>query len=211
MAVQLKGINEVDVQADAFLGSLRVDSCPRGPTYSLSTVTGSITAAAAANGCFFALRNSPANLRNVHVSQFRVQYVVTTAFTTAITAARRLSLYRGSGAAASGGTALTAPAQLHPFTPASGVMAVLGGDARVSSTTSLTVTGITFETQEVESFQLAGYGAAGSLAVFDRRYDSAGSKRLELRPGELIGLRNPAAMGAAGVWQIAIDLEWFEV
>lgn len=211
MAVQLQGVNNVPVQGDSFLGSLRVDPCPRGPSYAISTVTGLIGAAAAANGCFFAFRNGLANPKNIHISQFRIQYTVTTAFTTPVTAGRRLSLYRGSGAAASSGTALTSQAQLNPFSEMSGVAPILGGDVRVSSTASLTVTGITFETQEIESFQLTGFGAASALAVFDRRYDAAGSKRIELRPGELIALRNPVAMDAAGVWQVAIDLEWFEV
>lgn len=211
MAVQLQGINGVNVGGDAFLGSLRIDSCPRAPTYAVSSVTGLIAAAAGANGCFFALRNSLANTRNIHISQFRIQYTVTTAFTTAVVAARRLCLYRGSGAAASGGTTLATPTQMNPFFPISGASATLGGDARISTTGTLTVTGITFETQEFESFQLAGNGAASSINVFDRRYDASGSKRLELSPGQLIGLRNPVAMDAAGVWQVAVDLEWFEV
>jgi hypothetical protein len=211
MAIQIQGVNGVDVKALTYANGMAVSFVPRSDQYALSSCSGLIAAAAAANGCFFAVRNSPGAIKTVYVTQFRVQYTVTTAFTAAVTAGRRLSLYRGTGAAAAGGTALPTPAPYNPLSHASRISATMGGDARIATTGTLTVTGITFETQEIESFQLAGLGAASSLVSFERRYDNGQSNPIVLLPGQLLGLRNPAAMDAAGVWQVAVDIEWYEL
>lgn len=210
MAIQIQGTNSVNVQADSFMGSMRVSTVPRGDGYALSSVTGTIAAAATANSCFFAMRTNPGASKNAYITQLRIQYTTIVVYTTPVTAGRRLAVYRGSAAAASGGTALATAAQMLTTSPTSIVNSANSGDARIASTGGLTVTGITFETQELETFYLTGYGAAGATANFERRYDQAGSSPIILTPGQLIAIRNPAAMDAAGTWQIGVDIEWYE-
>jgi hypothetical protein len=213
MAIQIAGTNGISVQADDYNDSLRVSAVPRGDGYSLAIVTAVLGPATAANSCHFAMRLNPGSTKNAYVTQFRVQWCTTTVFTTAVTAGRRLSLYRGSGAAAATGTAFTAMAKMNTGSAASQFDSASSGDVRMMATgaTGLTVVGITFETQEIESFQLAGLGAAGASFSFERRYDGAGSSPIVLLPGQLLALRNPAAMDAAGVYQLGIDVEWYEL
>ena len=80
---------------------------------------------------------------------------------------------------------------------------------RIATTGALTVTGITFAGPELEQFPLAAYGNAGNVAetVFD--YKATGG--LELLPGELLAIRSPQLMDAAGTWQLTVDMDWTEV
>lgn len=203
-----------DLLGDTYAGSARISPVVKGDAYAISSVSGLFTSGQAINGCQFAMRSSPAAKRNVYITHLRVQWCVTVAFATAVTAGRRLEVYRGSGAAASAGTALATPALLHPYSPPSWCAASMGGDIRIAAATTLTVTGITFETQPIEGFQTAGWGAAAAYVAFERNYDNPGSSPIILRPGELIAVRNVQAMdastGAVANWQIGVEVEWHE-
>lgn len=183
--------------------------------YALSSVTGTIAAALGANSAVFAMRNAPGDgKKNLILTSLVVDWATIVAFTTAITAGRRLALYRGSGAAAAGGTALATAAKKITSDPASQVDSAQGGDARIATTGALTVAGITFEAQEFATLLLAGQGAAGAVKRFEYRFDAErGTEHYPvlLKPGELLAIRNPQAMDAAGTWQISVDAAWEEV
>lgn len=217
MAIQIAGTNGVGVAAEDYNDSLRTTTVPRGDGYALALVTPVYGAATiAANSCWFAFRLNPGSSKTAYITQFRLQWCTIVAFTTPLTVGRRMSLYRGSGASASGGTAVTAMAKMSTASSASQFDSASSGDVRYMTTgaTGLTVAGITFETQELESFQLTGNGTAGSISNQERRYDSPGSSPIVLAAGQLLGLRNPIAVDTtpfAGTFQMGIDIEWYEL
>lgn len=214
MTIQIQGTNSVNVLADTYLGGLRTCTVPRGEGYSLATVTGTVGAVLGINNCIFAMRLNPATTKVAYFTQFRLQWCVTTAFTAPGSSGRRLSLYRGYGAAASTGTALATAAAERSAAATSQFNSGNGGDMRVVAnvtTTGLTTTGITFETQELETCLVAGMGAASTVWTFERRWDAAASTPIQIRAGQVLALRNPVAMDAAGVFVAGIDLEWFEL
>jgi hypothetical protein len=214
MGIQIQGTNAANVLADTYNGSLRATTVPRGDSYAISVVSGTIGAVLAINSCIFAMRVNPATIKDIYITQLRIQWCVTTAFTAPAATGRRLSIYRGYGAAASTGTAIAAAAKMNTGSPASQCDAASGGDMRIVAnvtTAGLTTTGITFETQELETMLVAGFGAAGSTWTFERRYDSPMGAPLQVSAGQLLSIRNPIAMDAAGVFQIGVDLEWYEL
>jgi hypothetical protein len=85
-----------------------------------------------------------------------------------------------------------------------------GGDVRIATTGALTVTGITYETEPLEVMTLMHAGAAG--AFYERVFEwgaNAGSE-VVLNAGQLLAVRNPVVMDAAGIWQLAVNVEWYE-
>lgn len=201
------------VDADAYKLGLRTGVVPRGAGHSISSVTGTIAAALASNSSVFAMRLDPAAGASykAYISRIRLQYTTIVAYATPITAGRRLALYRGAGAAASGGSGLTTAAKRDTADGNSQFNSAEGGDARISSTGLLTVTGITFETQEIRTCSLVHVGAAG--ASFEQSWEfnpGDAAAELVLNQGELLAIRNPAAMDAAGTWQLAVNVDWIE-
>lgn len=182
-----------------------------GVGYGVTGVTGTIAAALAANSSIFAMRLSPATTKKAYIQKIRVDFTTIVAFTTPITAGRRLAIFRGAGAAASGGTAIAgANAQKSTTYADSQFTASNGGDIRIASTGLLTVTGITFETDPFKMLPLSHVGNAGAFIERVWEFHENESEPLILQPGQLIAIRNPAAMDAAGTWQLNVQVEWYE-
>ena len=199
-------------EVDAYKSGQRVTIVGRGASHAVASVTGTIAAALAANSAVFAMRLDPAAGASykAYITRIRLQWTTIVAFTTAITAGRRLSIYRGSGAAASGGTALAGAAKKDT---ADGVSKFdsAGGDMRIATTGALTVTGITFETRELRTMGLTHVGAAGAFLEQIWEFGPTdASGEIVLNQGELLAIRNPAAMDAAGTWQLAVNVDWHE-
>lgn len=183
----------------------------RGNAFSLSSVTGTIAAALGANSSIFTMRLDPgAGNKKAYIERVRLTFTTIVAFTTPITAGRRLAIYRGSGAAASGGTALTTVAKKHSSSADSEVEVAQGGDARISTTGALTVTGITYETNEFATMSLVHVGAAGNFLEEVFEFNASEGAPIVLDPGQLLAIRNPVAMDAAGTWQLSIRTDWYE-
>lgn len=198
----------VDVEADKKASRLVI--APRGKAYSVSSVTGTIAAALAANSSVFAMRLDPGSPLLAFIERIRLQYTTIVAYTTPVTANRRLAVYRGSGAAASGGTALATAAQKDSTSSPSECNSAQGGDIRISTTGALTVTGITYETQEFATMPLVHVGAAGAYSEVIFEFATTESSPIILQPGQLLAVRNPVAMDAAGTWQLAVRVDWHE-
>lgn len=192
--------------------AIRSCTVPRSSrNFSLAATTGTIAAALTANSAVFAMRLDPgAGSINAYIERIHIHYTTIVAYTTPVTAGRRLALYRGSGAAASGGTAITAVAKKDSASIDSEVETAQGGDARIATTGALTVTGITFETNQVAEASLTHVGAAGGFLEEVWEFSATESAPLVLAPGQLIAIRNPAAMDAAGTWQLAVRVDWHE-
>lgn len=198
------------VAVEAGINAARVTHVARGTGFGIAATTGTLTAAIAANSTFFAMRLDPGSAVRAFVERIRVEYTTIVAYTTAVTAGRRLALYRGSGAAASGGTAIAAAIAKHSASNTSEFNSANGGDIRISTTGALTVTGITYEANALRELSLTHLGAAGASRDLVWEFSAHESQPIQLEPGQLIGIRNPAAMDAAGTWQLAVSVDWYE-
>lgn len=183
----------------------------RGTGFSVSGATGTIAAALTANNTIFAMRIDPsAGAIRAYIERIRIQFTTIVAFTTPVTAGRRLAIFRGTGAAAAGGAALV-PAKKLASSTDSEFTAAAGGDIRIATTGGLTQTGITFEADPIRTMSLVHVGGAGGF--YDRTFEfgNGESAPIQLEAGQLLAIHNPAAMDAAGTWQAVVDVDWYEV
>lgn len=184
----------------------------RGNGYSTSAVTGTMAAALAANSSIFAMRlDVGAGDIRAYIERVRIQFTTIVAFTVPVTAGRRLALFRGSGNNTAGGTAITTMVKKNSATsPLSEFDTAQGGDVRISATSALTVTGITYEAEPIAIMQLVHVGAVGGFYEWIFEFNANGSAPLVLQPGQLLALRNPQVMDAGGTWQACIKVDWYE-
>lgn len=197
-------------QAKVEAGSLRTTLVGRGDAYAVSTVTGTVGAVLGANSSVFAMRLDPSSARLAFIERIRLQYTTIVAYTTPLNAGRRLALFRGSGAAPSGGTAIATSVAKNTASAASEFNTSQGGTINVATTGALTVTGITFEADPIRTMSLVHVGNAGNYAEMLWEFHASECAPLVLQPGQVLAIRNPAAMDAAGTWQLAINVDWHE-
>jgi len=189
----------------------RVVVVSRGTGFGVAGVTGTIAAALAANSSIFAMRLDPSSPNRAFIDRIRMQWTTIVAFTTPLTAGRRLGLFRGSGAATSGGTAIATAVRKHTaFGATSEFDAANGGDIRIAATAALTVTGITYETDPIALVTASHVGAAGGFFEALLEFSASESSEIVLEPGQLLAIRNPVAMDAAGTWQLSVQVQWRE-
>ncbi len=209
----LNSADQLRFQEVESIGAGRQVVVSRGNGFALSATSGTIGATLGANSSIFAMRLSPTSTVNAFIERIRIEVVTIVAFTTPVTAGRRLALFRGSGAAASGGTTLSGAGSILPkrgtadtsqFTTAN------SGDARIATTGALTITGITYETVALAEFGLVHVGNAGNFREVIYDFGGGQAQPIQLTAGQLIAVRNPAAMDAAGTFQITVSVDWHE-
>lgn len=208
MAIIENGATSTQAKVEG--GTMRTMTVARGDTYAVSAVTGVVGAALAANSSVFAMRLDPSSARLAFIERIRLQYTTIVAYTTPLTAGRRLALFRGSGAATSGGTAITTSVTKNTASAASEFNTAQGGDMRVATTGALTVTGITFEADPIRTMSLVHVGNAGNYAEMLWEFHASECAPVVLQPGQVLAIRNPAAMDAAGTWQLVVNVDWHE-
>jgi hypothetical protein len=195
-----------------YRNSLRVSASPVGPSYAVSAISGTIGAALAANSTVFSARFGPgADPLKAYVARIVISWTTIAAFTTPVTAGRRLAVFRGSGATPSAQTAIAAGLKKNNLDPNSRMQTSMAGDIRISGTGGITTTGITFETDPVVTMLVTDLGTAGASRVQTFQFDRSAGSTFVLQPGELIAIRNPQAMDAGGTWQFSVAMDWYEV
>lgn len=182
----------------------------RGYGYGVAGVTGTIAAALAANSPVFAMQvaaqgaqSQPGDRFNAYLDRLRLAFTAIAAFTTPITAGRRLAVFRATGGTAAGGTALGV-ASKDTGAPASQVTAMIAVAGALTG-----ITGI--EANPIAQLDLTAFGTAGARAEF--LYELAEPANVEevLLPGQLLVITNPAVMDAVGTWQLAVnECHWHE-
>ena len=184
----------------------------RGPGFALATQTGTIAAALAQDSIVFAMRadTTASSLIGVYIDRMRLAFQAIVAFTTPITAARRIGIYRAAnpGTEVSGGTAvLTSIRKKDSLGVASTVVL-----AQIATTGALTAGGLVREAAPLAQLDLVSVGAAGARAEFIYELGGGGyPQEWCINPGEYIVVSNPVAMDAAGTWQLSIgELSWYE-
>lgn len=199
----------------------RVAQYGRGHGYSLPAQTGTIAAALAANSVVFAIRcgaqaaaiaADPQSALAMFVQRMRIAFTTITAFTTPITAGRKLGIYRASNPGAEiapGATGSDITASIR--SKVTGSPATVASIACVGTTAGITKNGLVIEAAPIAQLDLTHVGAAGARAEF--LYEqSEPFEAAVVKPGEYLVISNPAAMdGAAGAWQLSIgELYWYE-
>ena len=191
--------------------AMRVTLAPRGYAYSATGVTGTVAAALASGGAVFTMRNDASSAKRVFIDRIRLQYTTIVAYTTAVTAGRRLHLVRStvSSANPSGGTAIVPVAKnsLHTDSECS---TAGGGDTRIATTGALTVTGTTWDTNVIRAVTLVHLGAAGAFGEFLLEFAASESAPVILEPGQALGIVAGQAFDAAGTWNLAVNVDYYE-
>lgn len=181
--------------------------------YAAAAVTGTIAAALAANATVWAMRYDPgAGARLAVIERIRLAFTCIVAFTTPVVAGRRLGLFRGAGAPTAGGAQmLCTNAQKSTAFADTEFTTANGGDMRIATTGALTVTGITYETEPFRLMTLSHVGSAGAYAERLWEFHPGECAPMILQPGQLLAVRNPVAMDAAGTWQLEVNVDWYEI
>jgi hypothetical protein len=158
--------------------------------------TGVMAAALAADAAAFTLRYPDTGTKLWALQWLHIHVTCLTAFTTPVTAGRRLHLVRSTDvdSAASGGAAVDVVRNDSRYT--SEVLPV----GRISTTAALTTTGIIFDTAAVARLALSQVGTSGAdydeLWTFD--------DPLILIPGQTVALTAGALFDTAGTWQATV-------
>lgn len=212
MAVKTAGFTTANILEVEANKAARTCVLPRGTGYAINATTGTMAAALTANAAFFAMRSNPSGDIACFIDRIRLQFTTIVAFTTPVTATRRIVLTRGTitGVALAAGTQITTIAKKSSLdADDSRCQPSIGGDCRISTTGALTTTGVTYEGADIAAALLIHAGAAGGFA--DVIWEFSESAPLILQPGELIAIRNGVNnMDAAGTWVGNVQVQWRE-
>jgi hypothetical protein len=209
MAIQQLGADGTSVLAvDATFKAARATLRPAEVIgwYSFGATSGLLTAVAAA-GPVFSLRNTGSNL--LMIRRVQVGFGVTTAFTAAQLLAYNLLFARSFTASDSGGTALYTAGMNKHRTGFTNITSA--PDIRIATTAALTAGTRTLDTVPL------GVAAGGATAVgvalspvLLLSHD-AGDYPVILAQNEGLVITNGVAMGAAGVINLHVNVEFAEV
>lgn len=199
-----------DLRIESDKSAERAITVPRGVGHGLSAVTGVLAAALGANSTVFAMRLDPSSAVRAYIDRIRLQYTTIVAYTVPLTAGRRLGIYRGAGAGTTGGTSIPSVVKKHTLLASSEFDTANGGAVSIAATAALTVAGITFEADPVAMMTLSHVGAAGAYLETVFEFAPSESYEIVLEPGQLLAIRNPIAMDAAGTWQLGVNVQWRE-
>lgn len=190
---------------------MRATIAPRGYAYAVSGLTGIVAAALASGAAVFTMRNDSGSSKRVFLERLRLQYITQVAYTTPLSATRRLHLVRStvSSANPSGGTAVN-PVPKNSLHTDSECSIAGGGDTRIATTGALTVTGTTWDTNVLRTLFLGHVGVAGAHYEAIWGFHSSESAPIILEPGQALGLVAGAAFDAAGTWALAVSADWHE-
>lgn len=191
----------------------RTVSFNRGPGFALSVQSGTMAAALAQDSIVFALRaDVTANSEiGVYIDRLRLAFQTIVAFTTPVTAARRLGIYRATnpGAEVSGGTDVVAAIRKKDANASAAATTVT--KAFMATTAGLTAGGLVREANPLATMDLVSVGAAGGRLEQVYELGAPMSQEWCLNPAEYLVVSNPVAMDAAGTWQLTLnELSWYE-
>lgn len=208
MAIQVQGNGGTVAEVDATFRAARVTLRPEESLNwnGIGGISGALTGVAA-NGPVFSFRNTGANLILMH--RVQVGFVTTTAFTTAQGLSYGLYRALGFSASDSGGTALYTAGQNKYRLSMSNV--VSAPDIRIASTAALTAGTRTLESQALGIVAGGSNGLGTGMTPQGVITHDAGDYPVVLAQNEGLVINNLIAMGAAGVIQLNVTIEYAEV
>lgn len=196
------------LQLDSYAQTARTSIWPAGAAYSATASSGII--AAATNGTLFAARLNPnaATTYRALITRLYISWVTITAFTAPVLI-RSIVLSKSSVHATPTAATTAVPIAKNPSDATSGFNTNSNGLITICTTAALTVTGVTWDAATLQTIDLTGIGAAGGSKTLDWNHVDGGGPII-LLPGQLIGVRTPAALDAAGTGNLTVGMEWIE-
>jgi hypothetical protein len=181
-----------------------------GTRYTMAAITGTMAAALAQDSVVWAMRAAPNPASGpktlpIQVDGLYLAFTTIVAFTTAVTAGRRLGIYKGTVASPTGGAAIVPVAKR---TNDAGADNGLEASPRISTTATLTVGSFVRAADPVGLLDLTAFGAAGARAEKYWPFLDSVEGPVILEPGELLVVSNPVAMDAAGTWQLLVEADY---
>jgi len=149
--------------------------------------------------------------KRLYVQRICVQFNTLTAFTTPVTAGRRIHLVRGAPTSATasdptGGAAFTMVRKRSDTSDEN------LGVGRIATTAALTTTGFTFETSKLRRLNLSHAGNSGAETSVEWRFDGVVADPIYLLPGELLAIQAGANdFDAAGTFELVVDCDAVEL
>jgi hypothetical protein len=187
-------------------------------TYAVGAFTGAYTGAGA-NTPLFSMRfvaGSAGSAQIAMIQRVTMSFVQTTAFTTAQQMGFGLLVARSFTGSDAGGTQIVVSGNNQKFrTSMQTSQIATNGDMRISSTAALTAGTRTLDSQAVS----VAHGWGGSVLLTTGMYQPQqitlyenfpGDTPLILQSNEGIVINNIVAMGAGGVFTVAVNVEWTE-
>lgn len=185
-----------------------------GSPYSLAGITGTMAAALAQDAVVFAMRAftnpaapSPSTLRApLQVDGLYLAFTTIVAFTTPITAGRRLGIYKGSAALPNAGTAITPVAKRTNDAGADNGLDTAA--AQIATTVGLTAGAFVRQANLLGMLDLTAFGTAGARVEKYFPFLDQVDGPVILEPGEVLVVSNPVVFDAAGTWQLEVDAHY---
>lgn len=190
--------------------------------YRMACMSGALTVVAAHTstlGHLFVMRVPTSETKKAVIRYVNCQMSTVTALGTAQAMGLALAVHRGATAVYTGGTAI----DMFTVTNSQKVRAnqdttmFVVNNVRIATTDGMTVPA----TQVIDAHPIAQkmfapsttLGAVNSLTLFDARDDGASTARsgLVLAAQELLVVKNVILMGATGVFNLTVEVEWDEV
>ena len=202
-------------------GITRISDGLPGAGWTLSGTTGTMAAALAANSNVFTMRASTVstNLKAALITRVRLQFTTIQAFTTPVTAGRRLGLFKFTHASgASNGNPSANNTNIVPVpnnaADTSSVFTLVSAtpewaSADIATTAAMTMgSNMTVTATPLRVWNLTHLGAAGANDSVEWTFPTP----IFLPNGTGITIQNPVQMdGAAGTWHLAVAVDWQEV
>lgn len=195
---------EVEATHKALRSSIRPDEALNWT--SVGAASGLVTAVAA-GGALFSLRNISSNL--LVIRRVSVGFIVTTAFTTAQALAYQLVVARAFTASDTGGTAiaLTGSQNKHRTSLAT----LTSVDCRIATTAALGAGTKTLDTVALGIAGGAALAVGNAMSPQTLLQHDAGDYPIVLAQNEGINILNQFAMGAVGVINFHVNIEFGEM
>ena len=203
--VDTAGINElkIDTSHNAGRASIRPDEALTW--ISVGATSGALTGVAA-TAPVFSLRNIGANV--LVVRRITVSFITTTAFTAAQGLGYSLSFARSFSASDSGGNAIAITGSQNKMRTSLATPTNL--DCRISTTAALTAGTRTLDTVALGIAGGSSTGVGTSMPMTTLVQHDAGDYPIVLANNEGLVIANNIAMGAAGVVNLYINIEFAE-
>lgn len=207
MAIQVQGNGGTVQEVDSTFRAARITIRPAELIgyYSYGAASGLLTGVAAA-GPVFSFRNTGSNL--LIIRRVQVGFITTTAFTAAQGLAYQLLRASSFTVSDSGGTALYTAGQNKSRTSFTNISSA--PDIRISTTAALTAGTRTLETVSLGIASGSSTGVGTSMPQTTLLEQDAGDYPLVLAQNEGFVITNVVAMGAAGVINLHVNIEFAE-
>ena len=203
--VDTAGTNELKIDASHNAGRASIRPDEALTWISVGAASGALTGVAAA-GPVFSFRNIGSNV--LVVRRMTVGFITTTAFTTAQGLGYSLSFARSFSASDSGGTPIAITGSQNKMRTSLPTPTNL--DCRISSTAALTAGTRTLDTVSLGVVGGTSDAVGTSMPVTALVQHDAGDYPIVLANNEGLVITNNIAMGAAGVVNLYVNIEFAE-